>query len=505
MNLNTSLQALLNDIIPLDQIPDLSIKSLAIDSREPNTEGLFFAYLGSKTDGRHYLQEAVNQGATVILCEQSGLEAYQAVIQAIQNQVRVIPVLHLQRHVSEIAGRFYVHPSRDLIVVGITGTNGKTSCTHFIAQALNKNEIRCAVIGTLGHGIPPHLEADQHTTPNALSLQKTLAEMRDQKIQVVAMEVSSHGLSQYRVDGVSFSIVVFTQLSRDHLDYHGSMEAYAAAKERLFHFPRLQAVVLNLDDAMGYRLAEQKRKTLKVYGYSQEANTVSDIELVRADQVHLDVQGFEAQLYSPWGEGKLESPLLGKFNISNLLAVISVLGIVKLPLTKILEAVSKLKTVAGRLELLGGGGLPQVVVDYSHTPDALEKALLTLKEHHSGKLWCVFGCGGERDAGKRPMMAAIAERYSDYVVLTDDNPRSESSAQILTDIQQGFSSAVPLSIIPDRAEAIKYAIQKASVDDMILIAGKGHEEYQLVGTERLAFSDKEQAEMQLENRRKIFL
>lgn len=496
--MNTSLKTLLNNFIPTSELPDVSIQALSNDSRNIHPGTLFFAYPGVKTDGRDYLKQAAEKGAVVILCEQEGLEVYQESVRALEGKLVIIPVLDLQSKISEIAARFYDHPSRAMTVIGVTGTNGKTSCTHFIAQVLNEAGTPCAVMGTLGNGIPGQLKTSSLTTQDAISIQKILAEFRAQNVKVVAMEVSSHGLIQHRVDGVEFSVAVFTQLSRDHLDYHRSLEEYAAAKEKLFHFSSLKAVVLNLDDEMGFRLVDKlDRKKVQIFAYSQQGKKSSDSPLITANRIQLLSRGFQLHIETPWGSDTFESPLLGRFNISNVLAVLTVLGILNLSLNQILAALSKLKSVAGRLQSFGGNGLPEVIVDYAHTPDALEKVLSTLREHCLGQLWCVFGCGGDRDRGKRPLMAAIAEKYSDQIVLTDDNPRTESSAIILAEIQKGFVKKAHYQVIPDRASAIKYAIQKAAPNDMILVAGKGHEDYQLVGKERLDFSDSKQVTAEL--------
>jgi len=520
--MSISLKKLLADFVNPDELPDLMIHHLTADSREVKPGSLFFAYPGHKTDGRHYLKQAHHQGVKVIVCEKVGLEIYHELLQGLHADVLIIPLHGVQSKLSEIAARFYDYPSRAMTVIGVTGTNGKTSCTHFIAEVLNTLGTRTAVMGTLGYGIPPDLKESLHTTQDAISIQRNLAEFRDQGIQVVAMEVSSHGLAQHRVDAVEFAIAAFTQLSQDHLDYHVTFEDYAAAKERLFHFASLKHVVLNLDDPMGYRLAETFVETIHelspidelspihdlssihelplCMGYTQERKELKNLDIISAEEIQFEVNGFKLSLNTPWGNGIVHSPLLGRFNISNLLLVLAVVGLLKPNLTETLVRLEKLHSVPGRLQQFGGQGLPEVIVDYAHTPDALEKVLMTLREHCRAKLWCVFGCGGDRDRGKRPLMGAIAERLSDRVVLTDDNPRSEDSVQILKEIQEGLSGDKPIELVNDRALAIKYAIQNASRDDMILIAGKGHEEYQIIGSERRYFSDREQVEAELKNK-----
>jgi len=377
----------------------------------------------------------------------------------------------------------YSSTKPQMIYVGVTGTNGKTSCTQFIARALKK----CAIIGTLGSGFPDHLIPGTLTTPGAIELQKTIADLTPHATHL-AMEVSSHGLVQNRVAGIPFKIAVFTNLTRDHLDYHGDMAHYGQAKRLLFLTPGLQYAVINADDAFGRELLTEFNSTLKCYAYTVENNTTYP-NTVYADNLHFHSQGFSAHIYSPWGSGELHSKLFGRFNLSNLLAALTTLCLLDLPFEETLKELGKLPTVPGRMQRFGGGDKPTVIVDYSHTPDALEKALTAIREHTTGKLWCVFGCGGNRDTGKRPLMGNIAATHSDHVIITNDNPRLEDPHQIIEEILAGISKKNDVLVEQDRKLAISSAIKQARPGDIILVAGKGHETYQQIGETKVPFSD----------------
>lgn len=478
------LSQLLKDIYPITAKQDCDVKSIALDSRQVKANTLFIACRGEQYDGRSYINEAINNGAVAIIAEAEGADA----VLPLTSKISILRIPKLHQLLGTIATRFYNDPTATLNVIGITGTNGKTSCSHFIARALQKHGKKCGIIGTLGMGFPDQLITTNLTTPDALTLQREFAELKQQGAQAVAMEVSSHSLVQQRVNNIHFKIAVFTNLTRDHLDYHGSMENYAAAKQKLFEMPGLQYAVINVDDAYGQEYLKQLPGTVKPYGYSI-ADTTANIPLVRAKKIVLTAQGFHAQIESPWGSGELKSQLLGRFNLSNLLAVLTTLLLLEIPINAALEYLAEMTMVPGRMQVLHQANHPMVVVDYSHTPDALEKALIALREHCSGKLWCVFGCGGERDRGKRPLMAQAAEKLSDHVIVTDDNPRRESSQAIIQEITEGFFNTNTATVIPDRRVAITHAIKSADKQDVILIAGKGHESYQIIGTEKLPFSD----------------
>jgi UDP-N-acetylmuramoyl-L-alanyl-D-glutamate--2,6-diaminopimelate ligase len=464
---------------------DCEITGLTLDSRLVKPGDLFLAYPGGVGDGRNYLGMAMERGARAIVCEADGFISHQAI------PVPLIKIAKLQKKVTHIAAQFYKQPSARMQVIGVTGTNGKTSTTQFIATALQRQNLKCGIIGTLGTGFPNKIDYGTHTTPDPISLQKLMFDFYAHEAKAVAMEVSSHGLEQGRVDGIEFAIAVFTNLTRDHLDYHGSMEKYGAAKQRLFKHPGLRHAVINADDDFGYKLITDFAEHLPIVAYS--ANGVATKgQNVMASNLVLHANGFSTEITSPWGDGALHSKLFGRFNVSNLLAVLAVLGILGIPFAKILESLAELTTVPGRMQVLGGGSRPLIVVDFAHTPDALEKVLLALREHCQGKIWCVFGCGGDRDRGKRPLMGQIAERFSDYIVITDDNPRTEDPQQIVDDILQGLLCSWAAEVEHDRHAAISHALECAEVGDVVLIAGKGHELYQIIGKEKVPFSDVEE-------------
>ncbi len=430
---------------------------------------------------------ALAQGAAAVLLEQD-----QENIE-LQQGVPCIGVPQLQQKLGALAARFYADPSRALQLIGVTGTNGKTSITHFLAQSLPQP---AGLLGTLGYGVYGHLRTASHTTPDALRLQALLAELRDQGVQQVAMEVSSHALDQGRVADLAFKVAVLTNLSRDHLDYHGTLQAYAAAKAKLFHWEGLQTAVLNLDDAFGVRLLGEQL-TAKTITYSLK-NPQADLFVQQLEKL---VQGgYVAHLHTPQGAGVLHTSLPGLFNLSNLLATLGVLLSLDMSLARALAQLAQVQPVAGRMESFRQPGCPTVVVDYAHTPDALEQVLSALRPHCAGRLYCVFGCGGERDTGKRPLMGAIAEQLADLVIITNDNPRHEDPQHIVRDIVRGLRQPQQVRVMTDRAAAIAYSIAQAKAQDWVLIAGKGHEDYQQVGEQRLPFSDQQQVQAALQVR-----
>jgi UDP-N-acetylmuramoyl-L-alanyl-D-glutamate--2,6-diaminopimelate ligase len=377
-------------------------------------------------------------------------------------------------------------------MIGVTGTNGKTSITQFVATILTKLGIACGVIGTIGVGFPGKLTRVINTTLDPVTLQRWLFKLSSSGAKAVAMEVSSQGLMMGRVNGIDFTIAVFTNLTREHLDYHGTMAQYGEAKKSLFLKHNVKQAVINADDEFGRSLIQELKTSLDVYAYTVSDNISDKVPIVRAKDIQLTLAGIMAAVTTPWGKGQLNSQLLGKFNLSNLLAVLTVLGIMKIGIKEALAGIASLSSVNGRMQIFGGAhNKPLVVVDYAHTPDAMEKVLLTLREYCRGALWCVFGCGGDRDRGKRPVMGQVAERSSDHVVITNDNPRTEDPKQIVDDILQGLLCPWAVEVEYDRMAAINYAIHCAKENDVILIAGKGHEDYQIVGKESLPFSDQE--------------
>ena len=418
----------------------------------------------------------------------------------------IIPVDNLAARISQIAAIFFNRPAEKFALVGITGTNGKTSVCQFIAESISGLGHVCGTSGTLGYGIygsvyaQPGTGDGPGTTPDPVTVQRIFSEMLQKKADIMVMEASSHGLKQGRVCINEFDIAVFTNLSRDHLDYHSSMQSYGEAKLKLFSGSRLGTAVLNMDDLFTATILNSLSRQVKIYTYSVN-NQQAD---VYAENIDYRRKGFSLQVSTPWGKGELETGLLGSFNVSNLLAVLTTVMVIasrdnNFDVDRVFQAVSDVSPVKGRMELVGDKPV-SVVVDYAHTPDALENSLQALHEHFKGNIWCVFGCGGDRDKGKRPMMARIAENLADRVIVTDDNPRQESSSCIIEQIVAGFSHQDSIRVESDRARAIDYAIANAAEGDVVLIAGKGHEEYQDVGSERLMFSDVKQARLSLNKR-----
>ncbi|WP_342146209.1 UDP-N-acetylmuramoyl-L-alanyl-D-glutamate--2,6-diaminopimelate ligase [Rickettsiella endosymbiont of Aleochara curtula] len=467
---------------------DAVIKGLSQDSRQLQAGDLFFAYPGLGSDGRHFIPEAISKGAAAILFEPD----VESSIDLTTTPIPLLPIRHLTAQLGPIAARFYDYPSRYMPVVGITGTNGKTSCTHFLADSLQQLQKPCGVIGTLGNGFYGDLKPGQLTTPDAIELQQLLAGFRDRQAQAVVMEVSSHRLAQQRLNGTEFSVAAFTNLTRDHLDYHGSMEAYAQAKRSFFDLTGVQQAILNADDAYAQQWLTELAEQLPVYAYSLHKPKVawSHIPHVTVKKFNFNRQGLQAEIDTPWGEVFIENPfLMGKFNLSNLLLVLTLLKSLHFSLAEISQVISKLKGVKGRMQALHVAGKPLVVVDYAHTPDALQQVLRALRPHCQGELYCVFGCGGDRDQGKRPIMAKIVEQEADRIILTNDNPRYEDPLQILQDIQHGFTGKKAVYREPDRQRAIAYALATAQPSDVILVAGKGHEAYQLIKGVKYPFDD----------------
>jgi len=464
-----------------------AVTGINLDSQKVKAGDLFFAYPGDLVDGRDYISDAIKRGAIAIISE--GEESRLTII---DNNIPLLTLPQLREKVGDFAAKFYGNPSHQLTVIGITGTSGKTSCAYFIAAALSSLDYPCGFIGTVGAGFIGNLSKVINTTPDAITLQSALFSLLTQGAKAVTIEVSSHSLVQKRVQGIEFEIAVFTNLSRDHLDYHQNMQAYASAKKLLFMLPKLKYAVINGDDDFGATLLPEISKIVTTYSYG-----INNQAAVSASDIKLSINGIKAQINTPWGSGTLTSKLLGRINVSNLLAVLAVLGILKIKLTNALHALSQLTTVPGRLQALGGGNKPLVVIDYAHKPDALEKVLECLREHTAGVIWCVFGCGGDRDRGKRPMMGRIAERLSDHIIITNDNPRTENPQQIVQDVLQGLLCPWAAEVEYDRRVAIAHAIDCAGPGDVVLIAGKGHEDYQVIGKEKIHFSDYEETEKQL--------
>jgi UDP-N-acetylmuramoyl-L-alanyl-D-glutamate--2,6-diaminopimelate ligase len=485
---------------------DIMVSGLTQDSHAVRAGDAFVALAGAKHHGIEFAADAIERGAVAVLAEGSvpgtGDRGPKTGRFAASTGPRspvpgaVVWIDNLRTRLGAIAARFQGDPSGAMTVIGVTGTSGKTSTVQMLAQALSHLGRRAATIGTLGAGLHGALHAGERTTPDVIRVHGLLAEFRDAGATDVAMEVSSHALDQHRVDGVHFDVAVFTNLTRDHLDYHGTMEAYGAAKAKLFAWPDLRAAIINVDDAFGRELATRVPAGVRV----MRCGLASGDADVRARDVHTHSDGIDFELATPWGTAAVQSRLLGRFNVANLLAVAGVLGALDVSFDRIVDTLQSLEPVAGRMNRQGGGSSPLVVVDYSHKPDPLEQVLATVRAHCEGRLICVFGCGGERDAGKRPVMGAIAERLADVVIVTDDNPRGEDGDAIVNQIVAGMRMPQRAIVERDRARAIHTAISQAGAGDVVLIAGKGHETYQEVAGAKRPFDDLQVARAALEAR-----
>lgn len=475
----------------VDVPSEIMVTDVTLDSRAVRPGALFLACQGQTRHGIEFAQQAISQGARAVLYDSVPAPG---TLPTFDSQIFVAAVPHLSRHVGAIADRFFDAPSQWLSVTGVTGTNGKTTCAYLLAQALTLCGRPAAYIGTIGAGMPGDLKPTNLTTPDAVSVHRALSEMRRLGAAAVGMEVSSHALEQGRVDGVRFRTAAFTNLSHDHLDYHGSMDAYGAAKARLFQRETLAVRVINVDDAFGAQLAAQDAPGRLVVTTRSERPAVADevlrhAQLVRAARAQAEPTGLEIDIESSWGSAPLSVSLVGDFNIDNVLTVLAVLLSADIPLAEAVNALSRCRAAPGRMETFGGGAQPLAIVDYAHTPDALAKALRVSRAHCEGKLRVVFGCGGDRDASKRPVMGRIAAEEADEVILTDDNPRTEDPARIVADILAGIEERSAVRVEHSRAEAIRCALSASRPGDVVLIAGKGHEDYQIYGTERRPFCD----------------
>ncbi len=463
---------------------------------------VFVAVPGARVDGRDFIAQAVAAGAVAVLAEAWDATGVGAAAPADSTAIKAVPIIQvpgLRAQLSAISARFYADPSAHMTVTGVTGTNGKTTCSQLLAQLFHVLGDMAGVMGTLGWGpvgVPGEDLVDTGmTTPDAIHTQRILAALHDKGVRRVVMEVSSHSLVQQRAAAVHFDTAIFTNLSRDHLDYHGTMDNYRTAKARLFAQPGLRRAIINRDDPAGLAISGELPAGVDCYLYAV-ADRRADIHAVTCT---LSARGIEARIVSPWGEGMLSSQLLGEFNLSNLLAVVAAACAQGFTLPQVLAAVPQLTPVPGRMQLVDAHTQPMVVVDYAHTPDALHQALAALRSHCGGVLWCVFGCGGDRDRGKRAQMGAIADAHADRVVITSDNPRGEKPQRIINDIVDGIRSG-RAQVMADRREAIHYAILTAQPRDLVLIAGKGHETYQWVGENRWPFSDMAEARLALRAR-----
>jgi len=480
---------------------------LVSDSRRVKPGDVFFAYPGDAADGRRFIGAAIAAGAAAVVYDDQDYTWDPA------HGVAHRGVPGLKQHAGPIAHAVLEQPDRGMFTVGVTGTNGKTSIAVWTAQALARLGDTAAIVGTLGVGLAkgkaePVFDATGYTTPDAVLLAQTLADLRAQGANALAIEVSSIGLVQERTAGMHFDVAVFTNLTRDHLDFHGDMQAYEAAKVKLFEWPQLGAAVVNLDDPAGARLVAHLRKNfpgLPVVGYTlKDGAAIDGVQVLRASSIRSRNAGTEFQLDSPAGSALVKTQLVGHFNVSNALAVLGALLARDLPLKNAVDAIESLGPAPGRMQQVGGQDAPMVVIDYAHTPDALEKTLDALRQvasERGGQLWCVFGCGGDRDPGKRPQMGRIAQA-ADHVLVTSDNPRSEDPASIIAQIVAGMDKRSDKhdQAVEDRATAILLAVKNAGKQDVILLAGKGHEPYQEIKGKKLPFSDADHATLALSAR-----
>lgn len=463
---------------------DLVLENLKLDSRTVTLGDLFIAVKGFNTNGYFYIDHAIEQGAVAILLETNGIENYN------QRSVPIIYFYKLHKYVSSIAGRFYGHPSLFLTLVGITGTNGKTTIAHLLANWMELVGEKSAVMGTLGSGMLNNIKfSSVCTTSSAIDIQKTLMYFIKNKVKFVSMEVSSHGLDQCRVDALYFNVAIFSNLSHDHLDYHGNIKQYETVKWKLFHKLHVENFVINIDDDVGYKWLSYLPTAVAVTTTDRLPKSWSGL-WISLTKAKYSLTGTDIFFSSSWGKGIIHSQLLGVFNVNNLLLALGALLIIGYPLSLLLSYASYLNPVCGRLEILQSYDTPRVIIDYAHSPDALKKVLSFVQLLCKGKrIWSIFGCGGDRDRWKRPIMGYIAERYSDYVIITNDNPRNENPECIIHDIMQGIRNLSKVIVIQDRALAINFAIKMARAEDFILVFGKGHEKYQIIKDECIKYSD----------------
>jgi len=479
---------------------------LSSDSRNIAAGDVFVAYPGDSADGRNYISQAIEKGARAVLHEQRDFEWNPAW------NAEHLAMPDLKRVAGAVANAWYGKPDAGMFVAAVTGTNGKTSCTQWLGSALSRLAEPTAVVGTLGiglyrRGVHAGFRATGYTTPDAVQLQRALKQMHDAGAQALAIEASSIGLDQGRLNGLHVDVALFTNFTRDHLDYHGDMVRYEAAKTALFNWPGLRHAVINLDDDMGMRLVQRLKETnpaLPLIGYSITGRAPEGVATLRASDIRSSHGGTAFRLDSLFGSAQVKVQLVGDFNVSNVLGVLGVLLAKGIRFKPAVDAIEALGAVPGRMQQFGGQDAPLVVVDYAHTPDALEKALATLRQvaqQRSGQLWCVFGCGGDRDPGKRPQMGAVAQA-ADHIVVTSDNPRSEEPAAILAQIVGGIGKArrEREAVIEDRASAILWAVRHAGKNDVVLLAGKGHENYQEVNGRKLPFLDADHAALALASR-----
>lgn len=465
---------------------DVKVGRFVLNSQQVNQNDVFIALQGAEQDGRDFIQQAFDKGAIIVLAESGSRDDFLKIKFAGKP---IIFINNLRDKISFIAGIYYNNPSYKLNLIGVTGTNGKTTTTHILAQWKNLVGGKAGVLGTNGDGFLDNLQPVFHTTGSAFEVQESLHNFVKHGADLVAMEASSHGIAQGRIDSLDFDVALFTNLSRDHLDYHLTMSDYEATKFKLLTKLRPRNVIINIDDETGLRFVKHLPSAIVVTTKLDVTKILKDHKFVQATKIDYQENGTKIEFESSWGNGVLNSPLIGDFNVVNILLALAGLLVLEVDLKALVATSSKLQNVAGRMQVFHKQNKPRVVVDFAHSPDALEKVLQTLKAICKGKLICVFGCGGERDRGKRPMMARISQIFSDKAIVTLDNPRSEDIKQIMDDITAGFTGDFVYQTITDRKEAIRQAIKQAGADDVVLVAGKGHEDYQFIGNEKIPFSD----------------
>jgi UDP-N-acetylmuramoyl-L-alanyl-D-glutamate--2,6-diaminopimelate ligase len=485
-----SLPELLSGFDVQDPVPAIEIFNIASNSAQVTANSAFVALPGIRSNGIDYAIDAVKAGAVVVIYDAADEYSRQR-IPLLRKQVDThwVGIDQLERANGHIVSRFFGDPGRAMTIVGITGTDGKSSVAHLVTQALTRIDKRCASIGTLGYGIANQLTPDSLTTPDAVSLQARLYQFQQQRCEYVVMEVSSHALEQFRVNGCDFDIAVLTNLGRDHLDYHGSHESYAAAKARLFHEFELSGRVVNADDAFGLKLSQSLDQD-SLYRYSVQGKNLPEAE-VKLKSFELTAHGQNVCAITPLGEVTAVTALIGRFNVENTLACIATLVALGFDHNQLELAVKDLEPIPGRMEKFSGGrGMASAVIDFAHTEQALRACLAASREHTSGQLWCVFGCGGDRDQGKRGGMGRAVEELADRIIVTDDNPRNESAEKIVGEILAGMQQPDQACVVHNRQAAIEYALSQAAAEDLVVIAGKGHEQDQIVGNVRRPFSDR---------------
>lgn len=484
-------QLLLEPFISQPISKSFTVTDLCNHSKRVKPGDLFFAYPGTHMDGRAFIAEVLEKEPAAIVVEARELEKFALP----KTDVPIIPIDGLNEKLGDIASKFFGEPSKQMVINGITGTNGKTTISHLISSALNQLGIKSAQIGTLGVIAPDYNQELNVTTPDSIQLHRTLAELLSLGVKTVSMEVSSHALEQFRTKGVDFDAAVFTNLTPDHLDYHQTMEAYGQAKLKLFKNKGLKYVVLNDEDAFTKTILASLKTDIETVLYTTKqtisASYFTKPMMVTTDAQQYSLNGIDADILTPWGQAKLKSKLIGHFNLSNLLAALSVLCLQGVSQSDALRALSKVLPVKGRMQCFGGVSHPQVIIDYAHTPDALKNALIAARANCKRTLWCVFGCGGNRDIDKRKLMGEVAAKYADKVVITNDNPRNEPPEDIIKDIMEGINLEKTKGIFveEDRKRAIAHAIENALSFDVILVAGKGHEATQTINHQQIPFSD----------------